>query len=80
MQTRERSAIVVTDLGAKDRLAGVPWIETDAGAHQSDWVVLPRDGWRAVADGDPAVWPALERKLLVGLYVSEPELILVVDH
>jgi hypothetical protein len=73
-------AIVVTHLGANDRLVGMPWLETDLGVDQSDWVVLSRDGWRAVVDGDPAIWPALERKLLTGLYVVEPELILVVGH
>jgi hypothetical protein len=73
-------AIVVTHLGANDRPVGMPWLETDVGVDQSDWVVLSRDGWRAVADGDPAIWPALERKLLIGFYLSEPELILVVGH
>jgi hypothetical protein len=58
----------------------MPWLETDVGVDQSDWVVLSRDGWRAVADGDPAIWPALERRLLTGFYASEPELILVVGH
>ena len=33
-----------------------------------------------MADGDPAIWSALERKVLIGFYVSEPELILVVGH
>ena len=34
----------------------------------------------AVADGDPAIWEALERKLLVGFYVSQPKLIAVIGH
>jgi hypothetical protein len=80
VQTRERLALVLTHRGANDRLVGMPWLETDVGVDQSDWVVLSRDGWRAVADGDPAIWPALERRLLVGFYVSQPDLILVVGH
>jgi hypothetical protein len=61
-------------------LVQIPWLETDAGVEQSDWVVLSRDGWRAVADGDPDVCAAFARRLLIGWHVSEPELILVVGH
>jgi hypothetical protein len=42
--------------------------------------VLSGDGWRAVADGDPTIWDALERKLLVGFYVSQPQLVVVIGH
>jgi hypothetical protein len=63
VQARERLAIVVTHRGANDRLVGLPRLEADVGADQSDCVVLSRDGWRAAADGDPTIWPALERKL-----------------
>lgn len=77
---RERLAMVVTHLGANDRLVELPWLENDLRIDQSDWVILSREGWRSVADGDPGVWPALERKLLIGFYVSQPELILAVGH
>jgi len=78
--TPERLAIVVTHLGASHRLVPMPWLETDAGVEQSDWIVLSRDGWRAVADGDPDVCAAFARRLLIGWHVGEPELILVVGH
>jgi hypothetical protein len=47
---------------------------------ESDWMVLSDEGWRAVAEGDVAIWNALERKLLVGFYVSHPQLIAVIGH
>jgi hypothetical protein len=58
----------------------MPWLDADLGIDQSDWVVLSRDGWRAATDGDPTIWPALERKLLIGFHTSQPDLILIVGH
>jgi len=42
--------------------------------------VLSHQGWRAVAEGDPVIWEALERKLFIGSYVSQPQLIAVIGH
>jgi hypothetical protein len=80
MQTLERLAIVLTHADADGRLVDMPWLDDDLGIGQSDWVVLSADGWRLVADGDPAVWPALERRLRIGFHVSQPDEVLVVGH
>jgi hypothetical protein len=73
-------AIVVTHMGASSRRIDLPWLERDYRIDESDWVVLSDEGWRAVAESDVAIWDALERKLLVGFYVSQPKLIAVVGH
>lgn len=38
---------------------------------------LSADGWWA-AEGEPTVWEALEQKLLIGFYVSQPQLVVVI--
>jgi hypothetical protein len=76
----ERSAIVITHAGAGDRVIDAPWVEIGFNVDTSDWIVLSADGWRAVAEGDPVIWEALERKLFIGSYVSQPRLIAVIGH
>lgn len=78
--TARRHAIVITHAGEQDRLIDLPWIEGAYDIDESDWVVLPADGWRAAAEGDAALWADLERKLLVGFYLNEPALVAVVGH
>jgi hypothetical protein len=81
MQKRQQqSAIVITRMGKRNRLIEMPWLEADYRIDQSDWVVLTKDGWRAAVDGDPQLWDALQRKLLVGIYLNEPVLIAVIGH
>jgi len=38
------------------------------------------DGWSGLAEGDATLWNALERKLLIGFYLSQPKLIAVIGH
>jgi hypothetical protein len=75
-----RFAIVITHAGARRRLIDLPWLERDYRIDESDWVVLSDEGWRAVAEGDVAIWDTLERKLFIGFYVSQPQLIAVIGH
>jgi hypothetical protein len=67
-------------MGRRKDIVEMPWLETEYRIDQSDWMVLSDDGWRAVADGDPTIWDALERKLLVGFYMSQPQLVVVIGH
>jgi len=80
VQETQRFANVITHAGESGRFIGMPWLEADFRIDASDWIVLSDEGWRAVADGDAGIWDALERKLLIGFYVSQPELIAVVGH
>ena len=80
VRNTQRLAIVITHTGVRDPILEMPWLETDYQIDESDWIVLSSGGWYAVAEGDPAIWDALERKLLVGFYVSQPELIAVIGH
>lgn len=80
MTKAERLAIVITHTGAHDGVVEAPWLEIGFDIHASDWIVLSDEGWRAVAEGDAVIWEALERKLLIGFYVSQPELIAVIGH
>jgi hypothetical protein len=73
-------AIVITHTGARRGPVELPWLQRLYRIDQSDWIVLSGHGWRALAEGDASIWEALERKLLIGLYVSQPELIAVVGH
>lgn len=73
-------AIVITHASTRDRLLDLPWLESGYRIDESDWLLFSRDGWRAAADGDPALWDALARKLMIGFYVGQPELIAVVGH
>ena len=75
-----RFAIAITHTDARNRLIGMPWLGTDHQVDESDSIVLSHDGWQAIAEGEPAIWDALERKLLIGFYVSQPDLIAVVGH
>ena len=67
-------------MGRRNRLIEMPWLEADYRIDQSDWIVLTCDGWQAAVDGDPQLWDALQRKLLVGIYLNEPVLIAVIGH
>ena len=80
MHGKQRFAIVITHLGRRTDIVEMPWLETEFRIDESDWMVLSDDGWRAVADGDPTIWDALERKLLVGFFVSQPQLVVVIGH
>ena len=80
MQEIERFANVITRAGESGRFIEMSWLEVDYRIDASDWMVLSDPGWRAVAEGDAGIWDALERKLLIGFYVSQPELIAVVGH
>ena len=72
--------MVITHAGEGERVVEAPWIEIGFNIDASDWIVLSHEGWRAVAEGDPAIWEALERKLFIGSYVSQPQLIAVIGH
>ena len=80
MNDRQRFATVITHMGRHKALVEMPWLETEYQIDESDWLVLSDDGWRAVAEGDPTIWAALERKLLVGFYISQPQLVVVIGH
>ena len=80
MRNENRFAIVITHAGARGNLLAMDWLEKDYRVDESDWIVLSEEGWRDVARGEPMIWEALQRKLLIGVYVSEPELIAVVGH
>ena len=80
MHNKQRFATVITHMGQRKGIVEMPWLETEYRIDDSDWMVLSDDGWRAVADGDPTIWNALERKLLVGFYVSQPQLVVVIGH
>lgn len=80
LQVPERHAIVITYMGPEDRLLEMPWLEAAYEIDASDWVVLSPEGWRAAAHGEAALWDTLERKLLIGFYLNEPELIAVIGH
>jgi hypothetical protein len=73
-------AIVLTHMGARNRLVDMPWLEDEYRIDESDWTILSPDGWRCVAEGDATLWDALERKLLIGFYLSQPKLIAVIGH
>ena len=80
MQNRRKLAMVVIHAGARGRAIDLDWLERDYGITDSDRIVLSHEGWRAVADGEGTILQTLERKLLIGLYVSAPEFIAVVGH
>ena len=80
MRKRERFAIVITHVGKRNRLVEMPWLETQYQIDNSDWTVLSPEGWRAAAVGEASIWDALERKLLIGFYFNQPELVAVVGH
>ena len=80
MRKKEPFAIVITHMGVRNRLIEMPWLETEYRIDNSDWTVLSAEGWRAAAEGDPGIWEALERKLLIGFYVNQPELVAVIGH
>jgi hypothetical protein len=80
MHDKQPFAIVITHMGQRTDIVEMPWLETEYRVDDSDWMVLSDDGWRAAADGDPTIWDALERKLLVGFYLSQPQLVVVIGH
>src|SRR4051812_44769139 len=80
MHGKQHFGIVITHVGGQQDIVQMPWLEQEYRIEESDWIVLSDDGWRAVAEGDPSVWHALERKLLVGFYVNQPQLAVVIGH
>ena len=80
MNNTTRFATVITHVDKRRDIVDMPWLETEYHVDESDWMVLSADGWDAVAAGEPAIWDALERKLLIGFYVSQPQLIAVIGH
>jgi hypothetical protein len=80
MQEKKRFATVITHMGRRKDIVEMPWLESEYHIDESDWMVLSDDGWRAVADGDPTIWDALKRKLLIGFYMSQPQLVVVIGH
>jgi hypothetical protein len=80
MNDTRNFAIVITNVGKSGSVVDAPWLETEYHIDESDWMVLSEDGWTAVADGEPTIWEALERKLLIGFYMSQPRLIAVIGH
>jgi hypothetical protein len=75
-----RHAIVLTHAGARNRLVDMPWLEDRYRIDESDWTILSPDGWRGAVEGDATLWNDLERKLLIGFYLSQPKLIAVIAH
>jgi hypothetical protein len=73
-------AIVITHTTACDQLADLSWLDAGYRIDESDCIHLSPSGWRSAAAGEPAIWDALERKLLIGFYVRQPELIAIVGH
>ena len=80
MKQKQRLAIVITHAGARQGVIDAPWLEIGFRVDASDWVVLSNEGWRGLVEGDPIIWDALARKLLIGFYVTQPELIAVIGH
>jgi hypothetical protein len=58
----------------------MPWLEEAYKIDASDWIVLSAKGWKEAAAEEPTIWDALERKLAIGFYLNEPELIAVIGH
>src|SRR4051812_6453917 len=80
MKHKQHFAIVITHTGQWKDIVGMPWLQTEYRIDESDSIILSQDGWRAVAEGDPTIRDALERKLLVGSYLRQPQLIVVIGH
>ena len=66
MKQKQRLAIVITHAGARQGVIDAPWLEIGFRVDASDWVVLSNEGWRGLVEGDPIIWDALARKLLIG--------------
>jgi hypothetical protein len=62
----------------ENRLPDMPWLESDYGIHDSEWIVLFPDAWSALADGDPATAADLELRLALTFEVHRPRFVLVV--
>jgi hypothetical protein len=80
VRSEKRFAIVITHTGARKDLLEMDWLEKDYQVDESDWIVLSKEGWRALASGAAPVWKTLQRRLLIGTYISQPELIAVIGH
>jgi hypothetical protein len=80
VRNEKRFAIVITHTGARKDLLEMDWLEKDYQVDESDWIVLSKEGWRALASGEAPVWQTLQRRLLIGTYISQPELIAVIGH
>ena len=80
MKNAKRFGFVVTHADEWGRLIDMPWLENEYWINERDRIVLAVNDWRAIADGDGRIWDALKRKLRVGCYDSQPQLIAVVGH
>jgi hypothetical protein len=74
----QRFSLVITRLGKHGLIPKLPWLETDCGVCDADWIVLTDESWRAIAVGDEPVRAEFDRKLLVTSYLKSPEFIAVV--
>jgi hypothetical protein len=77
---QQRFAIVITQEGARKGWLEMDWLEKDYRVDESDEIVLSPDDWRAVARGDASILNALQRRILIGHYITDPELIAVIGH
>jgi hypothetical protein len=80
VRNEKRFAIVITHTGARKDLLEMDWLGRDYQVDESDWIVLSKQGWQALATGEAPVWQTLHRRLLIGTYISQPELIAVIGH
>jgi hypothetical protein len=63
MRSTNRFATVITHIGKPQMMVEMPWLESEYHIDESDWMILSEEGWRAVANGEPTIWDAHERKL-----------------
>jgi hypothetical protein len=71
-------SLIITRLGKLGRIPRLPWLETDYGVCEADWIVLTDESWRAIAAGDERVRAEFDRKLLLASYLKSPDFIAVV--
>ncbi|MGB7160123.1 MAG: hypothetical protein WBD40_18800 [Tepidisphaeraceae bacterium] len=70
--------IVITHMTAENRLPDMPWLESDYGIRDSEWIILFPEVWSALADGDPATAADLELRLALTFEIHRPRFVLVV--
>lgn len=75
-----RFAIVITHADQRSSIAEMPWLETEYQIDDSDWLIFSEDAWRDLANGEPETCKAVEEKLLVSVYISQPQLIAVIGY
>ena len=70
--------IVITHMTPDNRLPDMPWLRSDYGIHDSEWIVLFPQAWSALVDGDPTVAADLEIRLAMAFEIHKPRFVLVV--